>query len=397
MNGMNLKTISIIAIILGASGFILGGISMYNTQTGALDGQDGADGSDGNDGLDGTTKNEEIITYINGTLFGYSCNTEAEINAALDDIGNGYGIITIVKNITLTQTIEIDGGGSYIIQGLYTIIDCNGDRPAFNLTNAQSCKIQNLKIDASDLLTDESIIFINETNDNPVNIDNIEILGDFSQLGIGIVAVSNNVQISNCFISQVGIGLVGYNGKNYKFSYNRIIDCYTWGVEILNSNNSEIVGNYISTEKQTTHNFVIKIADSIDTVVANNIIKKCYGGVEVRRCIRTLVSDNSISNLEQYGLYFEVCNHSICSGNILYVINSLYSSSGIGIFSSSYFNTLVGNGCFECHCTGIGTGYGIVIGFGCSQNIIVGNTCLNNDDNYDDGGSLNTESGNNFS
>ncbi|MFX1281409.1 MAG: hypothetical protein ACFFA3_18825, partial [Promethearchaeota archaeon] len=48
----------------------------------------------------------------------YPISSEEEILSALSAIGTGYGVITFTSNITLTNTITINGGGNYIIQGV---------------------------------------------------------------------------------------------------------------------------------------------------------------------------------------------------------------------------------------------------------------------------------------
>ena len=79
-----------------------------------------------------TVSSDVVIVCVKNSLIEYPCSTDIEVKDALDTIGTGYGIITITNDITLSNTINISGGGVYIIQGnspdnLITI-NCGGDR-----------------------------------------------------------------------------------------------------------------------------------------------------------------------------------------------------------------------------------------------------------------------------
>jgi len=110
----------IIAIIIGASGLGLGVFSVVNFQV--MEGPQGPPGNDGQDGIDGT----DGVNGIDAP--GFYCSSESEINDALIIIGTGAGTIWIIEEITLSGTININGGGSYKIMGLAPsiTIDCNG-------------------------------------------------------------------------------------------------------------------------------------------------------------------------------------------------------------------------------------------------------------------------------
>ena len=117
----------------------------------------------------------------------YPVSSESEIISALNAIGKGFGIITITTNITLTNMIEINSGGNYIIQGAGAVIKCASNQGAFNITNTDSLTIQNIEIDTSDVVTANlNIIRINEENDNIIYIRNVHIIGDSNTIGRGI-------------------------------------------------------------------------------------------------------------------------------------------------------------------------------------------------------------------
>ena len=116
MEENSLKLIALTALIIGALGVGFGTFSIWQVQTGAINGEDGDDGKAGI-----TTT---IITYDN--TIEYPCSSFTEIQTALTTIGTGFGIITITNNITLSgyDRIRINGGGNYIIQGAGAVIKC---------------------------------------------------------------------------------------------------------------------------------------------------------------------------------------------------------------------------------------------------------------------------------
>jgi len=229
----------IIALIIGASGLGLGAFSIISIQM--IEGEQGPPGEDGTDGIDG-------IDGINGTdAPGYFCSSAVEVQQALDSIGNSSGRVIIEESITLTSKINISGGGSYVIQGqgASTIIDCNGNWNVFDITNATSCIITDLKIDSSDIGITTAIININEINDNPVYIEKIQIIGDIDRHGYGIYIDSGNVWVINCFISEIYTGIYQVSNLGNAHIYDNIIRDYQIdGMFILGGNN-HISGNSI--------------------------------------------------------------------------------------------------------------------------------------------------------
>lgn len=177
----------------------------------------------------------------------YYCNTEADITAALTAIGANGGTIIIGSGIiTLTSPIAIDGGGNYIIKGHgnISVIDCDGNRNAFNITAAESCVLRDFKIDASDVSSSKAIS-INEGSDNPVLIDNNYIIG---MTGTNIEVTSNNVTVKNCILEDGHYG-INNSGAYCKYINNIITnptarDYFQQGISST-GNNCLIHGNHI--------------------------------------------------------------------------------------------------------------------------------------------------------
>lgn len=416
---------SIIALIIGATGLGLGAFSFISLQAvegeQGLPGEDGIDGIDGIDGVDG-------LDGVDGTEApGYYCNSAAEVQQALDSIGTGSGKIILTESITLNSKINISGGGSYVIQGQGggTIINCSGNWNAFDITNATSCIIKDLKIDSSDVGEYTAIININEINDNPVYIEKIQIIGDSDLYGYGIHIDSGNVWVSDCYISEVYQGIYQtFSGGIAHIYDNIILDWGINGIEIRGDNN-HISGNSLETGieygirifgsfNMVTDNIIrdsymgILIFGDSNTIKDNNIysiqtngIYSLYGyynvisgntvldvggaGIYLDYCKSNVISGNLISDFTAYGIYLENCtsnvisgnqisfgNHhgihlyynsdyNVISGNSIFNLSSTNSFAGIQLEIDADFNTISSNGIFNCTGYGGGTGYGIKI------------------------------------
>ncbi len=194
MREKNLLALAIIGVIIGAVGLGLGAFSTIQVQTGApqgAPGDDGDDGDDGDKGDKGDDGEDEPVGEEPANL--YYCSSQSEIEGALDTIGTGHGTLIITENITLSSTINLDGGGRYIIRSAGPItLNRNASDETFNVSNVQSLTIEDLIIDASNI-TSVSIsgIYIDEGNDNPVYIQNVQIGG--SSEGRGVEIRSENV------------------------------------------------------------------------------------------------------------------------------------------------------------------------------------------------------------
>lgn len=319
--------VGIIAIILGAAGLGIGTFSVINFQI--VESPEGPEGPPGQDGLDGTDG-------INGTdgqdAPGYFCTSGVEVQNAIDAIGSGSGTIIITDDITLSTTIIVDQGGDYIIQGNGAItIDCGGDRTAFDITNVKTCTIRDLKINGSEIVGTTKLIFINDTNDNPIYIQNVQIIGRrvHNPEGIGIMVNSDNVWIQHCFFTYLSQGIqLENNSESCHILDNSIESISFIGIWLGNSNYNTLSCNVIDGV----------FADS------GNVRGICLGNSNYN-----ILSCNVIDNVTSYsggqaeGIRLSDANNNTLIGNI---INDVYAdSSAFGIIlGSSDFNTLSGNG-----------------------------------------------------
>ena len=298
----------------------------------------------------------------------YPVSSEAEIINALNAIGKGFGIVTITTNITLTNTIDINIGGNYIIQGAGAVIKCASNQEAFNITNADSLTIQNIKIDATDVVTANlNIIQINEINDNPIYIRNVHIIGDSNTIGRGIYLLSDNVWISECYFYRLNYA-VWQNGGKYAHIYDNVIN-------VVGSGGIRLTG----------------ISNFIDGNLITNT--GLYGIWSETLSSYSSISNNIIYFFDQWGIRISA-DKNIIQGNYIQWDNDITESSGIYIDGS--YNTINGNGCFNIEILTILYGFGIRIAAG-NNNTVVGNTCLFNEMAFYDAGSTDTYvSGNQF-
>jgi hypothetical protein len=356
MGNNTLKAVAFLAIIIGATGVGFGAFTAWQVQTGAIKGQDGDDGDDG------TTS----IVYVN--ILEYPCSSEAEINDALTAIGTGYGIITITNNITLSGTIDISGGGNYIIQGAGAFLICSNGQKAFDVSNAKSLTIQNIRIDTTDVtVNNRNIILINEASDNPIYISNVHIIGDDNTKGRGICINSDNVWVSKCYFYKVRIGIRQDDGKKAHILDNVIDDFADYGI-YTNGANNFIDGNLLN---NTGLEGIYTDTNSHYNSISNNIIYYfIWHGIRIATDYNIIVGNN-IENETATGT---------CAG--IYIIGS--------------YNTIDSNGCYNIDAPSFGIGFGIDIAGG-TNNTVVGNTCLFTENPfYESGGTDTYVSGNQF-
>ncbi|MBD3255902.1 MAG: hypothetical protein GF383_12470 [Candidatus Lokiarchaeota archaeon] len=340
--------IVLIAVILSASGLAVGTYSIISAPT------KGNDGDDGDDGAPGTT------TIVYQTEDQYPCASEQDINDSLDAIGDGYGKIMITDNINLNSPIIINGGGSYIIEGIgFHTIDC-GDGQAFRILNAKSCKIKDLLINASSLTFDYKIIEIFEINDNPVFIDGVQILGGLSLEGNGIYVSSDNVWISNCIFNSLkrGITIDEYINHGH-INDNEISKCETYGIGLLSNSQNFTIG------ENRLFDFVgsargIAMYSSNYATISNNIIHSILRGILLSGSNRTTIIGNTIDGKNRdlspfsSGIHLLDSSYNVISGNsITNYLNGAGGSTGYGIrireiTDVSYENTVVGNTALSC-------------------------------------------------
>ena len=276
--------------------------------------------------------------------FEYRCSTAAEIQDAIDSIALKSEIIQIISNMNIDTTIDIDGGGDYIIKGggIGTVLTTVGDIPCFNVTSAKSCILKDFKIDASSLtITTTEIIDINEGSDNRVIVENINIQGDGTN-GHGITIHSNNCIIRNNDITDIYNGIGLDSSSNNVISNNFIDNCNYYGIRSQTSNNNKYDGNICK-----------------NNAINGMLIKGNNNSISGNKC-----NNNTSSGIYIYGSY-NILIGNICNSN---------GTQGIENDQSSY-GTIVGNTCNN------NIGNGILI-YNCTTIVVVGNECYNNCEGY---------------
>jgi hypothetical protein len=309
----------------------------------------------------GNETQDQVIVFVRNLVEDvpvYYCATESEMDDALTDIGSGAGTIIITDNIVLTSSFTINGGGSYVIQGVAPSItlDCNGDRSAIRIEVTQSCTIRDLTIDATDVTnTITNIIFVSDTL---TQIENVRIIGDADRKGRGIYIDCADVWITNCYIDQVLYGIFGLSSAaDYLHVSDNTVtngDDGTIGHGIyLGGDYSTCDNNYIAYSQTGIFAFGFQCA------VSNNVL---YGNLN-------------------WGIQV-VTDYSTISGNSIRGYNPISTDDTYGIFlsSGSDYNAITGNLIYSYSNTGSGTGYGIRIdAASCDENTIVGNSFLSCD------------------
>jgi parallel beta-helix repeat protein len=393
---------SIIALIFGATALGLGAFLIINPNL--IEGPQGMDGDDAP---------------------GYYCNSRAEFQQTLDSIGSAFGIIIINKSFVLDETIQIDGGGSYIIQGqgAGTILTCESDFEAIEITNAKFCTIEDLYIDSSNIVSSTQIIRVDEISNNPVYIEKTQIIGDNDLDGLGIYVRSENVKVSDCYITGVMLGINVHGSSNT--IVNNFITNSQYGIQIEGSNSaiedntlymleyngismlsflSGCKNNIISRNFITDFGFqgIYSVGCNFTLISENKISSFGLNGINLINCTSNVLSRNQISDVRDDGIDIRNGKYNLITGNLIINIirNDTVSFGGLTLWDDSDFNTITGNGIYNCINYGTGTGYGIrILSSSSEENTVIGNTALNNDVNWLDGGTdtFGDSTNNNFS
>jgi len=350
--------------------------------------------------------------------FEYRCSTGQDIQDAIDSIALKSGIIHILPiagGIQLTATIDIDGGGDYVIEGegVGTVIDCNGDRTAFYITSAKSCVLRNFKIDAIDLTTvGMPIIYIDEASENSVTIEYITIVGDGVN-GIGIKFRSDYCIIRNNNIQDVAKGILATTDYSW-ISDNNCSNNGDIGIELNGGVDAETKGYNVQLRGNqciNNTNYGIYFISFTYGLLHGNICRdNIYGIYGFNADYNTINGNVCVSNTE-IGIYLSSSNFSTISGNhtsdnddgiklnncdvcnitgnscIYNTSNDADPHAGIFITTNSEYNTITGNTSFGNTNTGAGIGYGIFIaGANCDENVVSSNSLKSNNTNYLDNG-----------
>ena len=304
------------------------------------------------------------------TTITYYVQDSFELQDAIDSIGTKAGVINIDASFTVATTIDIDGNGSYIIQGEGSNSTLTtGDNQCFNITSARSVLLQNFKIDASAITGRNTVVInVNEAANNLVVIDNVEITGIVGR-GWGVFAQSNYVQIKNCRISTIDMG-IRISGDYCKAESNVCNGMDEYGIDCI--------GDY--------------------AIITNNTCNSCNdSGIQMNGGSYCNVSQNQCHSNNNYGIFVFSLDNMVLADNIFtlnatgvrvedsnYVsINGNTSSdnitSGIVIAPTSSYNIVIGNTCKDN-----AAGYGIIVAAGCIENIVKSNNLSGNDVTWKD-------------
>jgi len=311
--------------------------------------------------ITGNMGQDTVLVVVQNAIeptYNYYCSTETEIQDAINTIGIGYGIIIITANITLSSQIDVDQGGSYIIQGAgLTIVEIGGDFSGFDISNVISCTVKDLIINSTDITTNTIPAIV--INDNSVIIQNVQIFGDNTTDSDGIRINSNDVHVLDCYIYGIDDGI--YLNADY---------CY-------------ITQNIIEESYYAIH---LNTADDYNRI-EQNTLTYCSVGICIDQSDNNIISDNIITYINNrtaggygIGIYLYLADYTIISGNIIaYDNNAVANVFGIYL-RFSLKNIVSSNQIFRLE-PNPGTGLSIWLSTGSDKNIVTGNNSHNNDVN----------------
>ncbi len=323
--------------------------------------------------------------------FEYRCSTGQEIQDAIDSIVLKSGIIHILSGtITLTAIIDVDGGGDYIIEGegVGSVIDCGGNRTAFNITNAKSCILRNFKIDADDHTANfTDSITVNEGSDNHVIIEHVSVVNpNGAKYGRGVHIVSDNCVVQNCTINKTYIG-IQIDGIHNLVLNNNITATGNSGISVLGDDN-EIIGNDCNNNDISA----IKLLSCDRNIVSNNNCNyngSAGQGIYLSASHENVIIGNQCSGNFAHGIHIYQSNYNNiignnCNGNDYDQVNS---GGGIWIDTNSDYNIVSGNMLYDNVNIGGGTSFGInIFDNTCNGNCIGVNLYRTNDTDFSDSG-----------
>ncbi len=343
---MEHKGLLIVAILLIAA---VGGAGAYYylTDPGWFDGPAGEDGDDGDDGVAGT--NFDSIPYI------YYCDTRAEIDRAITAIGTGKGEIIITASISLTSEIDLNGGGIYTIRGLGAgSLSPQGDENAIKISDAVFCLITDLRIDMSDSTVDEAYgIYVDDGNNNPVMIENVQIVGDGEGLGRGIGVDTDNIIVSGCYMEGMEYGIYGDYHSFCTFQNNIIKNMTQRGIRINGERNTAV----------------------------GNVIGYCVVGLDIAGWNHNSITGNIIFNFTNFGIWVWGSDSNIITGNSVHqddFLNNVSHIYGLIMNSDSDNNVVDGNSIRD-----VSTDHGSYVGYGIYVENLSGDNIISNNNILD--------------
>lgn len=315
----------------------------------------------------------------------YFCYSSTDVQNAIDEIGSGSGTIIIAQDITLSDEINIDQGGNYIIEGDGAVtVTCGENNSAFSVTNVTTVTIQDLTINASDISTATLVIMlINDANDNPVIIQNVKISG--MGMGHGIEIRSDNVWVQDCHIDALERG-IRLNESSHNIITGNLIKNLDSnsddgrGIILLDAANNTIMGNVIDNIDGNDDGIGFYLIDADNNVIADNMISDLKGdddaiGIFMSSSEHNTIGGNRFIDLkpatDAYGMWVTGLSdfNTISDNTFKDIITTDYA---YGITCDAGFNTISGNS-FDFIDADVGTGISILDDY----NAITGNAIAN--------------------
>lgn len=329
------------------------------------------------------TNNASIGKKLNTT---YYCSSLSEINAALTSIGSANGTIIIDASFSVTSTIDIDGGGDYIIMGGgdNTELDMADGVEVFEITDCSSCRISDIKIDASAASDSTPVIKVVDSTSKKVVLERIDIDGGTSYNSQGIRFENSSSDPSGCVVRDCKIHGVFNAVRINEGNYITIDNCEVYDIQgndfkciDVRDQRNKVVNCSIHGINDTSYagNPACIYAASPYGVVANNIIydifAECGSGVRLT-CIHVdglhmTVSGNVIRDIEgsdvgqMYGIWVDAGFSSVNGNMITKLDNDDEGTSSVyGIVIWGEMSSVSGNTINELYGGGVsGNAYGI--------------------------------------
>ncbi len=290
-----------------------------------------------------TTTRWDILRNLYGdNIIGVSPGDN--IQTAIDEIESiGSGVVKLLPGThTLSATLTVNDNPNTLIKikgsGDTSVIDCNGNRAAFFVTNCKSCVLEDFKVDCSDVGDWQGVVMITEANNNKCVARNITVVGNGDRGGWGIFIQSDNCLVIECDVSytQWGIAMIGSNSKVIN---NTISNCLS-GIKLDTSPDSLVSGNHVTDSIQ----LITIDDDSHRTVVTGNFTNNDATGLFTRAI--------AIRNTD----YCTISGNNCCNNQ-----SNHANSYGTIDLEDSHYNIIDGNNISNNNNAGAGTQYGIKI------------------------------------
>jgi parallel beta-helix repeat protein len=235
----------------------------------------------------------------------------------------------------------------------------------------------NIIIDAAEHFEDYAAgVTVDMSSNITISKNHFSRTGNQTMIAINVFGSSENVTILENEILNVKRGINVNNATNIRIERNQIIDPYSIGVRVENTSKISIIHNYFETISNTNANAIVIAATTRYVTVAENIIKKTYGGIIVLGADEVVISKNEIDNAaytllaDGWGILLDNCTNVIIENNSItrayyfglavhrspgtiirdnIVLNSMLS--GVRLWSSNnsliFRNIIKNNGCYE--------------------------------------------------